>query len=85
MNNVSQSNKKIPSPTEFLKQAVGRRVTVKLHNNYEYKGMLICLDGTMNVYLQQCEEYYENELKNRYADIFIRGNNGIFYLIKFFI
>jgi U6 snRNA-associated Sm-like protein LSm6 len=77
MNNVIQStNKKVPSPSEFLRQAVGRKVTVKLHNNYEYKGVLICLDGTMNVYLQQCEEYYEGEMKSRYADIFIRGNNG---------
>ncbi len=78
MNNLTQSgNKKLPSPTEFLKQAVGRKVTVKLHNNYEYKGVLICLDGIMNVYLQQCEECYEGEVKNRYSDIFIRGNHGI--------
>jgi hypothetical protein len=30
--------KKLPSPAEFLKQAVGRKVVVKLHNNNEYKG-----------------------------------------------
>jgi hypothetical protein len=30
--------KKLPSPSEFLKQAVGRKVVVKLHNNNEYKG-----------------------------------------------
>jgi len=36
----------------------------------------------MNVYLQQCEEYIKGELTNRYADLFIRGNNGINNLIK---
>ena len=30
--------KKLPSPAEFLRQAVGRKVIVKLHNNHEYKG-----------------------------------------------
>jgi hypothetical protein len=30
--------KKTPSPAEFLSQAVGRKVIVKLNNNNEYKG-----------------------------------------------
>lgn len=30
--------KKTPSPAEFLSQAVGRKVSVKLNNNNEYKG-----------------------------------------------
>jgi len=30
--------KKTPSPAEFLSQAVGRKVVVKLNNNSEYKG-----------------------------------------------
>ncbi len=45
-----------------------------------FPGILICLDGTMNVYLQQCEEYIKGELTNRYADLFIRGNNGISFI-----
>ena len=32
--------KKTPSPAEFLSQAVGRRVLVKLNNNNEYKGYI---------------------------------------------
>ena len=31
-------SRKLPSPSEFLKQAIGRKVIVKLNNNYEYKG-----------------------------------------------
>ena len=34
------TNKKVPSPAEFLRQAVGRKVMVKLTNNDEYKGKL---------------------------------------------
>ena len=30
----------------------------------------------MNVYLKQCEENIDGEMKNRYEEIFIRGNNG---------
>jgi hypothetical protein len=30
----------------------------------------------MNVYLEQCEEYYNGQILNRFADVFIRGNNG---------
>jgi U6 snRNA-associated Sm-like protein LSm6 len=52
-------------------------------------GILICLDGTMNVYLQQCEEYVNGKITNRFAEIFIRGNNGkkIYenFIKKFFI
>jgi U6 snRNA-associated Sm-like protein LSm6 len=77
MNKIT-TNKKTPSPADFLKQAVGRKVIVKLNNNYEYKGILISLDGTMNVYLEQCEEYLNGLMLNRFADIFIRGNNGKF-------
>ncbi len=32
--------KKVPSPAEFLSQAVGRKVMVKLNNNNEYKGKM---------------------------------------------
>ena len=42
INSISNQNtnlqKKLPSPAEFLRQAVGRKVVVKLHNNNEYKG-----------------------------------------------
>lgn len=45
MNKINQNlvTKKTPSPAEFLRQAVGRKVNVKLHNNYEYKGIYINL------------------------------------------
>jgi hypothetical protein len=39
-------------------------------------GVLACLDGFMNIALEQTEEYVDGQLKARYGDCFIRGNNG---------
>lgn len=39
-------------------------------------GVLACLDGYMNIALEQTEEYVGGQLKNKYGDAFIRGNNG---------
>ena len=39
-------------------------------------GNLVCLDGYMNLCLEQTEEYVNGQLKNKYGDSFIRGNNG---------
>lgn len=32
----------------------------------------------MNIALEQTEEYVNGQLKNKYGDAFIRGNNGAF-------
>lgn len=39
-------------------------------------GVLACLDGYMNIAMEQTEEYENGRLKNKYGDCFIRGNNG---------
>jgi hypothetical protein len=39
-------------------------------------GVLACLDGYMNIALENTEEYVNGQLKNSYGDTFIRGNNG---------
>lgn len=64
------------SPTDFLKQVIGKPVVVKLHSGVSYKGILACLDGFMNIAMEQTEEYVDGQLKNKYGDCFIRGNNG---------
>lgn len=43
-----------------------------------------CLDGFMNIAMEQTEEYYEGQLKNRYGDCFIRGNNGEIQRSKYY-
>ncbi|KAL5109818.1 U6 snRNA-associated Sm-like protein LSm6 [Taenia crassiceps] len=65
------------TPRDFLKLIIGRPVVVKLNSGADYRGVLISLDGYMNVVLEQTEEYVEGQLKNKYGDAFIRGNNVV--------
>eukprot|EP00052_Salpingoeca_macrocollata_P030763 m.320855 g.320855 ORF g.320855 m.320855 type:complete len:84 (+) comp24627_c0_seq1:48-299(+) len=66
------------SPSEFLKQIIGKPVIVKLNSGVDYKGVLACLDGYMNIALEQTEEYVNGQLKTQYGDAFIRGNNVLY-------
>ncbi|KAK8764429.1 hypothetical protein V5799_032968 [Amblyomma americanum] len=66
------------TPSEFLKQIIGRPVVVKLNSGLDYRGVLACLDGYMNIALEQTEEYVNGQLKNKYGDAFIRGNNVLY-------
>lgn len=50
----------------------------KLINTLFFAGVLACLDGYMNIALDQTEEYVNGQLKNKYGDAFIRGNNVLY-------
>ena len=45
---------------------------------YVIIGVLACLDGYMNIALEQTEEYVNGQLRKKYGDTFIRGNNGLY-------
>ncbi|KAI0318291.1 hypothetical protein OF83DRAFT_1057107 [Amylostereum chailletii] len=66
------------SPTDFLKAVVGKRVVVRLTSGVDYRGVLSCLDGYMNIALEQTEEHVNGNVTNRYGDAFIRGNNVLY-------
>ncbi|KAL5534903.1 LSM6 [Sanghuangporus sanghuang] len=68
----------IGSPTDFLKGVVGKRVVVRLTSGVDYRGVLSCLDGYMNIALEQTEEYVKGRVTNRYGDAFVRGNNVLY-------
>jgi hypothetical protein len=36
----------------------------------------------MNIAMEQTEEYVNSQLKNKYGDAFIRGNNGMYMLFS---
>lgn len=57
---------------------LGRPVIVKLNNGADYRGILSCLDGYMNLAMEQTEEYIDGQLKHKYGDTFIRGNNVLY-------
>ena len=40
-------------------------------------GVLSCLDGYMNIAMEQTEEHVNGVVTNKYGDTFIRGNNGL--------
>mmetsp|Transcript_121724 Transcript_121724/g.239069 ORF Transcript_121724/g.239069 Transcript_121724/m.239069 type:complete len:82 (-) Transcript_121724:246-491(-) len=66
------------APGDFIKQVLGRPVIVKLNNGTDYRGILACLDGYMNIAMEQTEEYVDGQLKTKYGDTFIRGNNVLY-------
>jgi U6 snRNA-associated Sm-like protein LSm6 len=70
------SNKKKPS--DFLRQVLGKPVVVELNSGVNYRGVLACLDGFMNIAMEQTEEYVDGQLKARYGDCFLRGNNVLY-------
>ncbi|KAF9962505.1 U4/U6-U5 snRNP complex subunit lsm6, partial [Modicella reniformis] len=63
------------SSQDFTSFLIGRPVIVKLNSGIDYRGILACLDGYMNIALEQTEEYVNGQLMNKYGDTFIRGNN----------
>ncbi|CAO3669421.1 hypothetical protein G6F70_000621 [Rhizopus microsporus] len=73
-----ENQQKSRSPTDFLSTVLGQPVKVKLNSGIDYKGTLACLDGYMNIALENTEEYVDGRLKNRYGDTFIRGNNVLY-------
>ncbi|CAM9774143.1 unnamed protein product [Ectocarpus sp. 13 AM-2016] len=66
------------SPSDFLKTVLGRPVVVKLNSGIDYRGVLVCLDGYMNIAMEQTEEYVNGQLKATFGDCFIRGNNVLY-------
>uniref|UniRef100_A0A7R9WTR9 Sm domain-containing protein n=1 Tax=Craspedostauros australis TaxID=1486917 RepID=A0A7R9WTR9_9STRA len=67
------------SPSDFLKSVLGRPVRVKLNSGIEYRGVLASLDGYLNIAMEQTEEFgLDGQLKAKYGDCFIRGNNVLF-------
>ena len=48
----------------------------KENSGVDYQGILSCLDGYMNVALENTEEWVNGVMTNTYGDAFVRGNNG---------
>lgn len=66
------------TPSDFLKSIKGQQVLVKLNSGVDYRGIMSSLDGYMNIAMENTEEYVNGQLKNKYGDAFIRGNNVMY-------
>ncbi|GAA5984645.1 hypothetical protein JCM10908_003438 [Rhodotorula pacifica] len=73
-----QQQQELPGPGAFLKGVVGQHVVVRLNSGVDYRGVLSCLDGYMNIALEQTEEYVNGQKTNEYGDAFVRGNNVLY-------
>ncbi|BGP03027.1 U4/U6-U5 snRNP complex subunit lsm6 [Rhodotorula toruloides] len=78
---AEQHEPELPGPGAFLKSVVGQEVVVRLNSGVDYRGVLSCLDGYMNIALEQTEEYVNGTKTNEYGDAFVRGNN-VLYISK---
>lgn len=59
---------------------------VNLNWQANVSGTLSCLDGYMNIAMEDTTEHVDGVLKTTYGDAFIRGNNGMFlFLFVFFL
>mmetsp|Transcript_21260 Transcript_21260/g.42450 ORF Transcript_21260/g.42450 Transcript_21260/m.42450 type:complete len:92 (+) Transcript_21260:3-278(+) len=67
------------TPSDFLKTVIGRPVVVRLNTGTEYRGVLACLDGFMNIAMEQTEEYENGSHVASHGECFIRGNN-VYYI-----
>jgi U6 snRNA-associated Sm-like protein LSm6 len=67
------------NPSDFLSSSIGSFVIVRLYSGIDYHGKLTCLDGYLNIALENCSEVTDNKTTTEnMGDTFIRGNNGIF-------
>ncbi len=64
-----------PRASNFLTQNKGKTIGVKLSDGSHYKGTFICLDGLMNLVLENCEEIKDEKSVRKLGDVFLRGNN----------
>ena len=51
------------TPSAFLQNLLGRPVVVKLNSGVDYRGVLACLDGYMNIALEQVNVGYLDFVK----------------------
>ncbi|KAG0150776.1 hypothetical protein CROQUDRAFT_652021 [Cronartium quercuum f. sp. fusiforme G11] len=78
VNNNGTAGAASGTPADFLKQVVGHEVVVRLNSGVDYRGILSCLDGYMNIALENTEEYVNGVKLNSYGDAFVRGNNVLY-------
>lgn len=65
------------APSIFLQKIIGQRVLVRLNSGIDYAGILSCLDGYMNIAMEDTVELVKGVEKGKFGDAFIRGNNGM--------
>ncbi|VDN51566.1 unnamed protein product [Dracunculus medinensis] len=63
------------NPKPFLNNLTGKPVTCKLKWGMIYKGILVSVDGYMNLQLAKTEEYVDGAFAHHIGEVLIRCNN----------
>lgn len=68
------------TPADFLKSIRGKPVVVKLNSGVDYRGILACLDGYMNIAMEQTEvgAMYSCVLERARACMCVRMRTDVF-------
>ena len=67
------------NPAPFLNNCLGHPITCRIKwSNLEYKGVLISLDGYMNIQLARAKEYIGGKCTGSLGDIMIRSNSILY-------
>ncbi|XP_045595582.1 small nuclear ribonucleoprotein F [Procambarus clarkii] len=66
------------NPKPFLNQLTGQAVIVKLKWGHEYKGILVSVDGYMNLQLANTEEYIDGQSTGSLGEVLVRCNNVLY-------
>ncbi|KAH3900261.1 U4/U6-U5 snRNP complex subunit LSM6 SCDLUD_003233 [Saccharomycodes ludwigii] len=74
---ITTINDNESAASHFLANIIGKTVNVKLNSGLLYTGLLVSIDGFMNVALAQATECYEHSKNGALGqynnDIFLRG------------
>ncbi len=62
-------------PIKALENSINDMVTVKLKDQRIFRGRLTRCDMIMNLTLADAEEIDEEQVKAKYGEVLIRGNN----------
>lgn len=69
-------------PIKALEQQLQEVVSVKLKDQRIFRGHLTRCDQYMNLTLADADELQDDEIKAKYGQILIRGNNILWIQIK---
>ena len=66
------------NPKPFLNGLIGKPVLVRLKWGQEYKGVLVAVDGYMNLQLANTEEFVGGTCSGNLGETLVRCNNVLF-------